>query len=218
LTVTQQEVAPVWQTYLDLQNDVKGWLAGYPTSDTSRDVQLQLVTDMACQWVQNYLGRPIAPTQFFRLFNGWTSFNGAYISLPYYPVIGNITVNEWWGTSGEHTLSEQTPEAQGSQDCYQLDRIRGVVIRTFMGLVQRPWFPGSRNIEITWTAGYDPAPADVKVATLELIRAWWTSTQQASRSFRGPNQDDFGGGHELWPTVPPHVTQLLQTYLQVGIS
>ncbi|GAC1530926.1 MAG: hypothetical protein NVS3B1_23650 [Marmoricola sp.] len=211
------ETTPAWANYLDLQADVKSWLQ-FPAGSSTSDPVLQNLLDMACYWVQDYLGKPVAPTTFFRRFSGWTGLNGAYLELPYYPVLSVISVVEYWGTSGAHTLAEQTPANQGTSDMYQMDYLRGQVIRTFRGLVQRPWFPGSRNIEIEWVAGYNPIPPTIKIATLELIKYWWSNTQQASRSIMARVEYEPESGHDLWPAVPQRITALLEPFVQVGIG
>lgn len=220
MPVTQIEVTPAWTNYVDLTNDVKPYLQ-IPTASNPADAELQGIIDMSCTWVQNYLGRAIAPTQFFRRFSGWSGLNGAYINLPYYPVLSVVSVVEYWGLSGPHTLTEQTPTNQGGQDVYQMDYLRGTVIRTFMGLVQRPWFPGSRNIEITWTAGYNPVPADIRIATLQLIAHWWHQTQQVSRTAPLPAGAIGSGGEPvagMFAGVPPETERLLSPYAQMGIG
>lgn len=219
MSFTQIEVTPQWANYLDLDNDVKPYLQ-IPAASTASDVLLQGILEMSCTWVQNYLGRAVAPTQFFRRFSGWVGIQGAYIMLPYYPVLQMISVIEYWGQSGAHTLTEQTPANQGGSDMYTMDYLRGVVIRSFRGLVARPWFPGLRNVEITWIAGYNPVPADIRFATLQLIAHWWRQTQQASRTFPAPAgalqpeepvQGMFGG-------VPPETERLLVPYVQQGLG
>jgi hypothetical protein len=219
MTLLPEEVSPSWATYLDLANDTKPYLQ-FPSTDTASDVKLQLVVDMACQWVQEYLGRPIPPTTFFRRFSGWHGLNGAYLTLPYYPIISVSSVVEYWGASGAHTLTEQIPSNQGAQDVYQLKPLQGLLIRTFTGLVQRPWFPGSNNVEVTWVAGYNPIPATVRVATLELVAYWWRNTQQSSRSFtaRSDYDEPEGATSALWPAVPNRVTLLLEPYVQQGMG
>lgn len=219
---TQIEVTPAWASYLDLQQDVKPYLQ-IPATNTGADAQLQMLTDTACTWVQNYLGRPIAPLEVFRRFNGWTGLNGAYINLPYYPVLSVTSVVEYWGVSGPHTLTEQIPSNQGGQDVFQMDYLRGIVIRTFTGLVQRPWFPGSRNIEITWVAGYNPVPADIRHATLRTIKSMFDQEQQAARLAPGgpmpagmDREDQAGAG--IYAGVPEEVERFLQPYVQIGIG
>jgi hypothetical protein len=218
---TQQEVTPQWQNFLDLANDVKPYLqfGGVSVSETENS-QLQETIDMCCQWVQTYLGRPIAPTEFWRRFSGWTGMNGSSVMLPYYPVLEVKKVIEYWGSSGPHELTEQTPASQGGQEVFQLEPLTGRLIRTFTGLIQRPWFPGSRNIEVTWVAGYNPVPTTVRRATLELIAHWWRNTQQASRSGPMPQGYDpeVAAVAGMWAGVPNRVVNLLSPFEQQGIG
>lgn len=218
--VTEYEITPQWQNFLDLEEDVLPWLqlSGL-TFTPATEAQLQSVTTMCCTWVQNYLGRAVAPTTFRRLFSGWSGLNGSYVCLPYYPVLELVEVVEWWGIAGPHALNEEVPEAQGNMENYQLDPLRGLVIRSFMGLVQRPWFPGSRNIVVEWVAGYNPIPEDIKVATKELVAHWWRNTQQAIRTFAIPGSEaDSVVAAGLWTAIPDRVRTLLQPYIQVNMA
>ena len=207
----------IWSNYVDLDADVKTWLQIPLTAPAKFDYQLQLLTDMTCQWVQNKLGRPIAPTQFTRYFDGNNGWNGAFIELPYYPVLSVASVTEYWGTSGPHVLLESTPTNQ--TDGWQCEYLRGTLRRVFQGLVERPWFPGSRNIEVTWTAGYNPVPADIKIATLEMIAHWWRNTQQQAGNRPSISEyDPEAVASGLWQGTPLRITTLLDSYIQVGIA
>ncbi len=219
--VTQYEVTPAWQSYVDVKNDVEPFLqfTGL-TVPTPVEQQLQDTIDMACTWVQNYLGRPVAPTEYKRLFSGGTGLNGAYIMLPYYPILQVKEVVEYWGMSGPHKLEEQTPENQGSAEVFQVEPLTGLIIRTFQGLVQRPLFPGSRNISVTWIAGYNPLPADIKRATLILIAHYWRNEMQASRSAPRP-QGEYDSDNPpagLFAAIPHRVEALLMPYMQQGMG
>jgi hypothetical protein len=171
--------------------------------------------------VSNYIGRPVGATQYDRRFDGWASWQGAYIMLPYYPVLEVISVVEYWGISGPHTLVESTPTTQvdGFQCVYPTGRLN----RVFPGNVQKPWFPGSRNIEVVWVAGFNPVPADIKVATLELIAHWYRNTQlQSARPNNAlPSSNEYepaSTGVGLWQGVPYRVTSLLAPYLSIGMA
>lgn len=209
------ESTPNWQTYLDLTNDVMPYLQMTTLSQTNTTL-LQDVIDAACYWVQDSLGRPFAPTTFGRRF---TNFNAIYLTLPYYPILKMISVTEWWGANGPQTLTQQIPENQGAQNCYQLDALRGTLARSFSGLIGRPWFPGLGNLEIAWVAGYNPIPRTVIIATKELIKYWWDNTQQASRSWTPAGQDyDAPGQNPLWPAIPNRVSMLLAGFDQLGMG
>ena len=206
----------VWANYVDVNQDVKPWMQ-LTVGQADADIRLQLITDMVCQWAQKRIGQPIAPTQFDRRFDGWAGWNGAYIELPYSPVLEITSVVEYWGISGPHTLSEATPTNQ--VDGYQIDYLTGRVTRVFPGNVQKPWFPGSHNIEIAWTAGYNPVPADLKVATLEMIAHWWRNTQQSMRTnVRAGGDDAEQVAQGMWSGTPLRVVNILDTYLRVGIG
>jgi hypothetical protein len=218
------EQVPQWSNYVTLPDDVKPYLQ-YPVGDVSRDSTMQALVDAACYWVQDYLGQPVAPTLFFRRFDGWSGYSGAYITLPYAPILqypALPVIVEWWGSNGPQNIVLQTPESQqaGSQ-CYQLSALQGRITRTFAGLVARPWFPGLQNVEVEWWAGYNPIPPTIRFATLELIKYWWTNTQQASRT--GPRgSSDYGGSIEpnagLYPGVPNRVTEMLQSFTHYAIG
>ena len=89
-------------------------------------------------------------------------------------------------------------------------------IRTFTGNIQRPWFPGSKNIEVTWTAGYDPIPADIKLATLDYIKRWWDSTQQSAR--KGAPAGALGDAGPSTAGSWGDLQRTLDTYAQQGMG
>jgi hypothetical protein len=213
----QLEVTPPWSSYLDLENDVKPWLQDNTINEAAQNAKLEMVIDDVCVWIQSYLGRPIAPTTFTRRFSGWSGWNGAVIALPYYPVLATPKVVEWWGTSGPHELIEQTPEVQGGGEMFQLVPLTGQIVRSFQGLVQRPFFPGLRNIEVQWEAGYNPVPPDIKMATLRQIAHEWRKEQQASRSAPAPAgaEPEYGGP---MMGLHPDVKARISPYLQQSIG
>lgn len=214
----QIEGAPAWASYVDVQNDVRPWLQFTDIPDPAGvDELLQRVVDSTCQGIQAYLGKPIAPTTFTRRFSGWSGWNGAVIALPYYPVLKVVKIVEWWGSSGPHELKEQTPEAQGGGEMFQLVPLTGQIVRSFVGLVQRPFFPGLRNIEIEWEAGYNPVPADLYEATLERIAHRWRKFHQASRSAPMPATPE---GELALPYMgePPEIQRTISLYEQQSIG
>lgn len=199
-----------WQTYLDFDLDVKPYLE-FTSSNVKYDPQLQNITEMACTWVQNYINKAVAPTTFTRFFDGNQGYQGSYLMLPYYPVLQVVSVVEWWGNSGPHTLNEQTPSNQGDGEMYNINRQTGVITRVFSGMIEKPWFPGARNVQITWVAGYNPVPKDIREATLELINYFYRNTQEAARMV-GPNADQYDQWQQAPGSIPQHVYTLLQKY------
>lgn len=217
--------APGWQNYVDLEDDVKPWLkqtVDLVTPNAGVDLNLQMITSMACDMIQNMLGRPIPPTQFNFRFDGWSGWNGAYIELPYYPVLEITSVIEYRGVSGPYVLPESFPTQQ--VDGWQCEYPVGRLIRVFPGNVVKPWFPGSRNISVQWTAGYNPIPARYRLATLELIKHWWVNTQSTPTisvppaGFGESNQYDPAVQGGPFDGIPAHVASIIGDDIQVGIG
>lgn len=209
----------IWPSYVDVIEDVMPWMQFPVGSLAGADLsKLQLLTDMTCQWAQRKMGQPLAPTAFFQRFDGWTGWNGASVLLPYCPVLQVLQVNEYWGISGPHLLVEQTPT--NDVDGYTLNYTTGRLTRAFPGLVQKPWFPGNRNIEIAWVAGWNPIPADWKVATLEMIAHWWRNTQQTQRTNvrGGPGDEAEAVANGMWEGVPLRIVNLLESAVRISIA
>lgn len=215
--------APAWKDYVSVEDDVMPWLqipSGKITSGSMQDVNLRLLTSAACFWVQDEYGRPVAPTSFTRRFDGWSGWNGAYIELPYYPVLDVTSVTEYRGAAGAWVLTESTPTTQ--VDGYQIEPLTGRLIRIFPGNVQKPWFPGSRNIEVTWTAGFNPVPAQIRLGTLELIAEWWRNTQQQDATLapgiQPASEYDAASAREPFGGVPPRIRSMFNTLVQQGLG
>lgn len=210
----------VWSNYLDMTHDVLPYLQ-IPAGQLStlRLNALQLTVDYVCQISQQLKGTPIASTQFFGRFDGWSGWNGAYIMLPYYPILSVQQVAEWWGGSGPNYLSEQTPENQTWG--FNLDARTGMLTRVFPGLVQMPWFPSARGIEVTWTAGYNPVPSMFKLPALEIIAEWWRETQQAGAGAGAsvrPPVDILTDAGDTYPGLPIRCKAMFGATQQVGIG
>lgn len=212
-----------WQDYLDVVQDVMPWLQINGWNDlggqnTALAGNLQLVTSMCCDWVQETLGKPIAPTTFTRRFDGGTGWNGTYLELPYYPIRQVNYVTEYWGVSGVHNLNESTPTNQ--VDGYQIVAEQGRLSRVFPGNVVKPWFPGSRDIEVQWVAGYDPIPPRFRVGTLEMVAYWWRTKQQQSALSVGGGIDEYDApfsSAEL-PGTPDAILDILFPNEQVALG
>lgn len=77
------------------------------------------------------------------------------------------------------------------------------------------WPPGARRLTVTYTAGYDPIPADLKRAAI----AWVVDATQAPGRITSERIGDYqytlaGDG----PSVRPFVASLLRRYRRVRIT
>lgn len=219
MSINSNALSIQWGSLVDLANDVKPFLQ-VESSDTSSDAVLERLIDGISDWVQREVGRPLAKSSFTKKFDadGFTST----LFLPYCPVLEVTSVIEYWGVSGPHTLTEQSPTNQ--VDGFQVDYPTGALTRVFQGLVPKPWFPGQGNIIVAWDAGFNPVPASVTMATLEAIKWYWDNTQQQARSGpMGAVQSQEGWARpdvsQFWGSVVPALLKpVIDPFVQVGIG
>lgn len=201
------DFAEVWQ-YLQFP--------GSPAAQQQN--MLQRYIDAACAYAQGPEGanRPIAPTEFLERHDGWS---GEYILLHHSPFIKLVACTEWQSSGGPIPLVESTPA--NPVEGIQIDYATSKIMRTFAGYSwPRPFFPGSRNIEVTYIAGFNPLPPDIWRATMNLIKWWWNNEQQAMRSeaptpagaeYNKPTGDPM-------PEVPPAIASVFGAMRPVTIG
>ncbi len=221
--VNSNGLSPQWQSFLSVTDDVLPWMQmdkGYPLDGTSEQTNLALVTDAVCAWMQDLLGRPIGPTVFNRRYDG----GDTTIALTWSPVLDVSAVTEY-RTNQAYPLSEYNPANPPATGGYawQCDYQTGRLVKVSPGGWPAPWFPGSRNIQVTWTAGYNPIPGNLRLAALELVAHWWRNLQQQSAA-RAPGltaQNEYDPGSNApgpFEGMPDRVRLLLSPYMQVGIG
>ena len=217
-----------YQSYLDVQEQVKPWLqfSGISLSSTT-DFILQLIVDSVCTQAQRFIGGPIASTQYgpgtgIGKFDGSGGLYSGYIVLPRRPIVKVTSVVEYQGDRPVQ-LYEVDPQAwtPPTQTGYQVDYRDGTITRVLGRVWNRPFYPGSNNVWVTWYAGYNPIPADIIRASLEWCAHIYRNTEQVV----GNNLRGVGPGDEyepatlagLWAGIPDRVADVLESYVQPGI-
>lgn len=198
-----------WATYIDISEALQ-YLQINTALNTQQQSMLQRYVDSACTQAQNRGGRPFGPSEFKERHDGWS---GEYIQLRYSPFLKLIQCREWQSSGGFVELPESTPE--NPVEGIQVDYATSMIMRTFSGYSwPRPFFPGHRNVEVTYLAGFDPVPPDIWEATMELIAWKWRNTQQASRSPRpgGSSEFDEESSDGLWPGMPNRCAEVFSSY------
>jgi hypothetical protein len=216
-----------YPSYLDVTAQVKPWLqfSGITLTATASFV-LELITDSICTQAQRFIGGPIAPTTYgpatgIGKFDGSGGLNSGYIMLPKYPVVQVTELVEYRGGAGV-VLTEVTPTSTPTGTGYQLNYRTGRLTRVLGGMWNRPFYPGSNNVWVTWTAGYNPIPQDIVRASLEWVAHIYRNTQQVTANSPrgvGPTAEyeaaTMNAG--LWAGIPNRVTDVLKTYVHLGI-
>ncbi|HET6908900.1 MAG TPA: hypothetical protein VFH54_06130 [Mycobacteriales bacterium] len=167
-----------------------------PTADTSRDVELQLFIDGLTPVVEGIVGDVIGHS-YTEWYDGMTDT----LILRHHPVLTVTTCIEYVGTVN-YTLTEQSPDSGNPLDAFgfYVDYDASTVQRTAYGVpswfAALPWWTsrtpawyvatptrighGKGRVKIAYTTGRTAVPANIKLGTLELIRANWQPSQNSS--------------------------------------
>lgn len=174
-------------------------------TDTVDDTELQGFVEAITAVVESITG-PIAATSYTESIDGGEST----IALRHLPVVSVTSITEYQGNNAVTLTEATTPAGATSGLNYSLDKATGVITRLSGPGWAYPFFVGTRNIVVTYTAGYATAPANVRLAALELIRENWTQSKNGGRR---PQTDD---GYTIngW-FVPNRVHELLRPNAQI---
>ncbi len=198
--------------------DVKGYLR-LPLSDTSYDAELTNLTFVATDQIEQYCNRPIVPKPMpIERHDGWV---GDTIELKYSPVTSVTYVYEYFA-GFLNNLSESTPS--NPIDGYQLEYQTGRLIRVFTNGFPRQWYPGSRNIEISYSVGLSPTPPILWQAARELVAHIFSQQEQINPSnvpkFTGGanSSDETETSPELWQGLPYRIEAKIKPFRRRSIA
>lgn len=193
----------------------------YPAADTQDDAALSSVFIPAADEVMRKECGDNVPTQYLENYNGGD--NAIY--LDHKPVLSVENVREGWGFANYDLdfIQVDTLPSNISMFAYSLDSpLTGTITRRTAGNINIPFMRGVNNIQVIYTAGRDPVPPVIKLASLELIAHWWqnsqqrASTQATGSGFDVVNQDFPRSGAMLYTPinqgVPYRILEMIKVY------
>lgn len=172
-------------------------------TNSSKDELLQFYVDAATP-VITYLGCDVDSTPYVETYDG----GAPQIMLNHAPVLTVTSVVESYGSNYIRTLTPVDIFSGNPSDAYaySIELPTGVITRRAAGVAVN-FAPGNRNVKVSYTAGIADPPANVVLAALELVRAWWQVGQQG-------NRPGFGDAPEMaYATLPPDVQQRVRQLL-----
>jgi hypothetical protein len=150
-----------------------------PSADTNNDDMLQnLLIPAACQALMPLVG-DIAATQYTEYQDG----GDLSVYLRHTPVVSVDAVIEGWPTQNYLLDFAEVDSGTGDSDYWSYsvdDYDGGVVSRRTAGNLPMAFQPGESNIMIIYTAGRENIPEAIQMATLELVRHYYTNVFQRS--------------------------------------
>lgn len=177
-----------------------------PAADTTHDVELQGFIDAVSSLIVYSTG-PMSPL----VITGEVHHEAAgrdRIVLYETPVISVQQVVEYVGPQARPLTSQPLGSASFDNYGYDLpDLASGVVYRRIGSGLLGTFFG---YVTVSYTAGYQALPADVRLAVLEDIRGLYQVTQQGGRPAFGQNT---GAGEEPAGVSPTHLFPRVQQLL-----
>lgn len=132
---------------------------GIAVDDTAKDDLLKQIMPSATAAINTYIGRDLRATEHEELLDGR---GRQFVFTSYFPIIEiDSIVDNDYGT--ETTLDETDYIVYNACGKIQLNP-DGAIISRFT--------PRPQGVEVTYTAGYEVIPDDVKYAYIELVGMW----------------------------------------------
>ncbi|MHB8188936.1 MAG: hypothetical protein ACYDHP_00620 [Ferrimicrobium sp.] len=187
---------------------------GFPQAPTANQAtQLATFIQAATGLIQRACDF-IVPTQGVEEHDGWS---GDTLMLYHAPVVSVESVVENWGSTGSQTLTEVT--IGGSNPAgYQLQAETGRLIRIFAGTWPMPWYPGSRNVQVTYTAGRPSVPGEITLAAFMLVAFWWSESQVAAPYIAQQMGSQGAPARGAGFGIPNRVKDLIHDHLKENLA
>ena len=168
--------------------------------DAKRQALITSVSDFIKQYTNNYFSDYYL-TPLVEEFNVNYSGNSIYLSQSLIKDIVKVEVRTEGGVAYEEDLS------------WHIDKTRGILYKMPDGAT---WPLGIAAVKVTYTSGTSSPPADIKLATIELVKFYEKEDYKESKSLMGASVNtgshNRGGGTSKQFTLPPHIQIILDTY------
>lgn len=170
------------------------------------DVRLDYIITSVSQLVKTYCGTSIIDyydTSKVEEFN--IDWNTSLVQLTESPLLEVSSVEERDNFSSPYTTL-------GSTD-YYVDKDTDSIIRVTSSGQYKPWKKGPGSVKVTYTAGYEECPADLKLAVFDLVTYYLKDEHKERRSLQGATvQNQASSSQRNNVAFPDHIKRVLDLY------
>ena len=165
-------------------------------TSTTGDEELRRFIGVASAACENYTGRTWRRTTYTETLDG----GSAAVVLAHPPVLSVTTVTENGATVAASGYSVSTT---------------GVVARV-SGYGLTSWYPGYRNVSVTYVAGAAVVPDSITHGVLEMVRHLWSSQRGASLPLSVSASDEWSPADSF--SIPRRVQELWEPHRLSGVA
>lgn len=176
------------------------------TTDTADNAKLQNMIEAASILIVDLVG-PMSPQTFVEWFDGGVP----QIKPANVPLVSITQVVEYYGLSA-FTLTNQPLGSQTNAFAYTLDPVTYQLTRRTYGGAQANFATGTKNVMVSYIGGRPMIPENVQVATRELVRHLYTTSQVPNRSGVSRTSDTEAQLDYLGFAIPTFVIEMLQPH------
>jgi hypothetical protein len=176
-------------------------------SSTKEDVRIESLITSISQLVKTYCGTRIIDHHSTNKVETFTvRENTQTIQLSETPVVSIVSVEEKVNfTSSYTTLSAENGD-------YFLDESTDLLHRLYGGRPTR-WANGPGAVKVTYTAGYQYTPEDLKLAVFDLITYYLKDEHKQRRTLSGATMENQGTTSQSGNvSFPDHIKRVLDMY------
>jgi len=173
-------------------------------SSTKDDDKLELLVPSISQLVKTYCANSIVDYYTTPKVEYFTLDYGTHlIQLTESPIlnISSVEIRENFG--GDYTALESTR--------YFLDDKTDSLIRTNSN-TYKDWPEGPNSVKVTYTAGYEDTPLDLKLAVVDLITFYAKDEYKTRQTLSGATRETGESSMRNSPAFPDHIKRVLDLY------
>jgi hypothetical protein len=168
---------------------------------TKDDTRLEFLISSVSQLVKTYCGTSF--TEYFEepkveLFN--IDWNTHIVQLTESPVVAVDSVEERDGYTSSY-------KELGATEFY-VDPLTDSVLRTSGGNSYRSWPRGPGAVRVTYTAGYEEVPSDLKLAVIDLVHYYFKDEYKERKTIGSSSIENFADSVDF----PAHIKRVLDLY------
>ena len=187
-------------------------LADYKTAEgiqaTKDDAKLELLIESVSQlvktycsntFVDHYSGNP--KVDFFNI-----KYGEDFVQLTETPIVGDPVVSERDSLSSSYTTLQRDVD-------YYVDYETDSIYRTMSTGQRKSWSEGPGSVQVSYDAGYESIPEDLKLAVIDLTTYYHKDEHKARQTIAGASiQNNASSSQRNNVAFPDHIKRVLDLY------
>jgi hypothetical protein len=180
-------------------------------SSSKEDERTDSLITSVSQLVKTYCGNSFIDYYTNPYIEEFTlSYNTYALQLTESPIVNVSCVEIRDNYSSKYVMLDEM-----KQD-YYVDHLTDSVMRTHTGSGFKYWPTGAGSVKVTYRAGFEACPEDLKLAVYDIITYYLKDEHKVRRSLSGATTENQGSSSQ-WanPGFPDHIKRILDLYKQV---